>query len=170
VAEAEDALTTRRPHGVEVAADPEDVRSFLGRKRIVEGNAQGLVRGHAAKDPLQELPTKLIRMPRPPREEPVERFVMLAPGHAGHNEGLGDGMSPRSQDPADKDDEHVLEGWTRQGRPKDVQRVEQGSKQRPARDGLPILPHCDTTRRSLRRVNWPRRTAIPSSARLSNAA
>ena len=78
-----------RPHGVDVAADPEHHRPLLGRESVVDDDSNRRALTELEDDVEQEA-AEFIRVPGATREEAVVRLMVPAASDPSYDERLGD--------------------------------------------------------------------------------
>lgn len=110
--EREDATQFGRAHGVEMAADPKDVRAFLRRDRVIDDDAQ-----RPANEPslqaAEDIEPENVGAPRAAREEAMERLPMAARRNVRHDERLRHSARSVRQDPASQDDDEIRKARAR---------------------------------------------------------
>jgi hypothetical protein len=101
MAETEDAMKARRADRIEVRAEPEHLRSFVGRQGVVEHEPERLALGDEAQNQPQERPAPFVGIPCAAREEAVKPLVVDPPADAGSDQRLRHRVPPRRPHPSD---------------------------------------------------------------------
>lgn len=131
VAEAEDPVLARRADGIDVSAEPEQLRSLLRRERVVDGDPDGDDVAEEPNSPDDDEAPEVVGIPGATREEAMVSLPVDPLGHRSDDQSLGDGVVALGQDPADDQHDEVAVARLGQGVTKDFHQGQES-----ARNGL----------------------------------